>query len=69
MEPLSTRGAAQATSSSSSDKREDLQWSEEEEAERMPIRVVVDTSFDDSEFVEQNEIQDHVPNAKTLHKH
>jgi hypothetical protein len=31
--------------------------------------VVVDTSFDDSEFVEQNEIQDHVPNAKTLHKH
>jgi hypothetical protein len=52
MEPLSPRGAAQATSSSSSDERE---------AKRRPIRVVVDTSFDDSEIVEQNEIQDHVP--------
>jgi hypothetical protein len=46
---------------SSSDEREDLQWSGEEEAERRPIRVVVDTSSDDLEFVEQNEIQDHVP--------
>jgi hypothetical protein len=27
----------------------------------MPIRVVVDTSSDDLEFVEENEIQDHVP--------
>jgi hypothetical protein len=51
----------QATSSSSSDEREDLQWSDEEEAKWRPIRVVVDTSSDDSEFVEQNEIQDHVP--------
>ena len=58
---MSPRGAAQATSSSSSDEREDLQWSDEEEAERRPIGVVVDTSSDDSEFVEQNEIQDHVP--------
>jgi BRCT domain type II-containing protein len=35
--------------------------SEEEEAERRPIRVVVDTSYDDSEIVEQHKIQDHVP--------
>jgi hypothetical protein len=54
MEPLPPRGAAQATSSSSSDEREDLQWSHEEEAKRRPIRVVDDTSFDDSEFLEQN---------------
>jgi hypothetical protein len=60
MEPLSPRGAAQATSSSSNE-REDLLWSDEEEAKRRPIRVVVDTSSDDSEFLEQNEIQDHVP--------
>jgi hypothetical protein len=44
--------AAQATSSSSSDEREDLQWSDEEEVEQRPIQVVVDTSSDDSEFVE-----------------
>jgi hypothetical protein len=61
MEPLYPRGAAQATSPSSSDEREELQWSNEEEAEQRPIRVVVDTSSDDSEFLEQNEIQDHVP--------
>jgi hypothetical protein len=31
--------------------------------------VVVDTSYDDSEFVEQNEIQDHVPlKHRTHHK-
>jgi hypothetical protein len=51
----------QASTSSSSDEREDLQCSDEEEAERRPIRVVVNTSSDDSEFVEQNEIQDNVP--------
>jgi hypothetical protein len=34
---------------------------DEEEAEQRTIRVVFDTSSDDSEFVEQNEIQDHVP--------
>jgi hypothetical protein len=61
IEPLSPRGATQATSSSSSDEREDPQLSDEEEAEQRPIRVVVDTSSDDSKFVEQNEIQDHVP--------
>jgi hypothetical protein len=61
MEPLSPRGVAQATSSSSSNEREYLRWSDEKEAERTPIRVVVNTSSDDSEFVEQNEIQDHVP--------
>jgi hypothetical protein len=61
MEPLSPRGATQATCSSSSDEREDLQGSDEEEVEWRPIRVVVDTSSNDSEFVEQNEIQDHVP--------
>jgi hypothetical protein len=61
MESLSPRGAAQSTSSSFSDEREDLHWSDEEEAQWRPIRVLVDTSFDDSEFVEQNEIQDHVP--------
>jgi hypothetical protein len=55
MDPLSPRGAAQATSSSSSNERENLQWSDEKEAERRPIRVVVDTSSDDSEFVEQND--------------
>jgi hypothetical protein len=43
------------------DEKEGPQWSDKEEAERWPIRVVVDTSSDDSEFVEQNEIQDHVP--------
>jgi hypothetical protein len=51
----------QATSSSSPDEREDPQLFDEDEAERRPIRVVVDTSSDDLEFVEQNEIQDHVP--------
>jgi hypothetical protein len=61
MEPLSPRGVAQATSPSSSDEREDLQWSDEEEVERGPIWVLVDTSYDDSKFVKQNEIQDHVP--------
>jgi hypothetical protein len=35
--------------------------SDEGEGERRPIRVVVDTSSNDSEFVELNEIQDHVP--------
>jgi hypothetical protein len=59
MEPLSPRGVMQATSSSF-DEREGLQWSNEEEAERRTIRVVADTSSDDSEFVEQNEMQDHV---------
>jgi hypothetical protein len=56
MEPLSPRGAAQATSSSSSNEKNDPQLSNEGEAEQRPIRVVVDTSSDDSEFVEQNEI-------------
>jgi hypothetical protein len=60
MEPLSPRGVAQTTSSSSFDEREDPQLFDEEEVERRPIRVLVDTSSDDLEFVEQNEIQDHV---------
>jgi hypothetical protein len=34
---------------------------DEEEVERRPIRVLVDTSSDISEFVKQIEIQDHVP--------
>jgi hypothetical protein len=38
------------------DESENLQWYDEEEAERRPIWVVVDKSSDDSEFVEQNEI-------------
>jgi hypothetical protein len=50
----------QATSSSSFDERENPKWSDEEEAWRRPIRVVVDTCSYDSEFVEKNEIQDHV---------
>jgi hypothetical protein len=60
MEKLSPRGAAQATSSAAAE-REDLQWSDEEEVEQRLIRVVIDTSSDDLEFVEQNEIKDHVP--------
>jgi hypothetical protein len=35
--------------------------SDEEEAERRPIWVLDDISSDDPEFVEQIEIQDHVP--------
>jgi hypothetical protein len=39
----------QATSSSSPDEREDPQLFDEDEAERRPIRVVVDTSSDEAE--------------------
>jgi hypothetical protein len=47
MDPLSHTGAVQATFSSSSDEREDPLLSGDEEAERRPIRVLVDTSSDD----------------------